>query len=207
MQHTEILSIVAAALTMASAIPYVLDTCSRRTIPHRISWFAFTLLSATATIAQIRRGADAGAWLTAGSTVAFGIIFLASLRYGVGGVNRSSAFALIVLAVGIAAWLLTDSPIVAIVAAMVCDAAAISLTVTKAYQQPKSETRSTWLIDGSAGLIAVLATGEVTAVGALYPLYHVASNASVLVAMSLGGRWRIAHPLEALARDLTPTGW
>jgi hypothetical protein len=177
---------VAALLTLSSAVPYVRDIVRQRIVPHRVSWFAFTLLSLTATIAQWRRGADAGAWLTGGSTVAFGVIFVASLRHGVGGFDRPSLVALVVLATGIAASLLTSEPVIALAAAMAADASAISLTVRKTLRQPSSETRATWLIDGFAGLVSVLAATDFSLDQVIYPLYHVTSNASVLLAMMIG---------------------
>jgi hypothetical protein len=176
----------AALLTLSSAVPYVRDVMRGRTIPQRVSWFAFTLLSLTATIAQLRRGADAGAWLTGGSTIAFGIIFVASLRHGVGGFDRPSVMALVVLGAGVTVSLLTSQPIIALAAAMVSDASAISLTVCKTLMQPMSETRSTWLIDGFAGLVSVSAASDLSVEQVIYPVYHVASNAAVLVAMMIG---------------------
>ena len=180
------LGYVSAALTALCVVPYLVDIYRGTTRPQRISWFVFATLSIVAAVSQFLEGADAGAWLATGSAAGFTLVFLASLRHGVGGSSPRDIFSLAVALVGVVASILVARPIVAVLAVIAAELAAISLTVRKAVRDPASETPSTWCIDALAGVVAVLAVTHASAAELLYPLHHVLVNAWVLGAIAMG---------------------
>jgi len=68
------------------------------------------------------------------------------------------------------------------------DAVATSLSVMKAYEDPKSETMSMWFISGTSGIFGALAVGAFNPVLLIYPIYIILANYTVVTAMILGRR-------------------
>ena len=80
------LAVLSAALTALCVVPYLRDI--RRGTTHRATGVVAGRSPSSpivATVSQALAGADAGAWLSAGSAVGFTAVFVASIRHGVGG--------------------------------------------------------------------------------------------------------------------------
>jgi hypothetical protein len=77
---------------------------------------------------------------------------------------------------------------VALVGVIGAEVVAGSLTVRKAALDPGSETMSTWIVDGLAGCVAILACDPARPTELLYPMNHVVLNTAVVVAMMAGRR-------------------
>jgi hypothetical protein len=180
------LGLVSAVLTALCVLPYLRDMYRGTTRPQRVSWFVFATLSVVAAVSQFLEGAHAGAWLSAGAAAGFTLVFLASLRHGVGGTSPRDIVALTVALVGVVVSILVERPIVAVCAVIAAELAAVSLTARKAVHDPKSETASTWLIDAAAGIVAIMAVTERSVTELLYPVHHVLVNAWVLGAIVIG---------------------
>ena len=185
----EHLAVISALLTAGCVVPYLRDIRRGSTRPQRVSWFVFAVLSVVAAASQVAAGAGPGAWLAAGSAVGFTAVFIASLRHGVGGFSLWDRGALLIAAVGVTISVITAQPLVAVLAVIVAEVAAIALTVRKTVLQPATETTATWLLDCVAGVVAVAAVTSFTAVEVLYPIHHIVANAAVLVAIYASRRW------------------
>lgn len=186
MASGEVLSVLSGFLTLASVGPYIRDILRGRTVPHRTSWVIFAALAAIATGSQIRVGASSGAWMTAGAALGFSIVSFLSIRRGVGGFERSDALTLGIVIAGMVAWLLTNEAIVALVATITVEVAAIVLTVRKAFIDPWSETLSTWVLDALAGLTAICAVAAFNFSKLLYPVHHLVANLAVALSIVCG---------------------
>lgn len=180
------LGFVSALLTAVCVAPYLRDIYRGTTRPQRVSWFVFATLSVVAAVSQFVDGAKAGAWLSAGSAAGFSLVFLASLRHGVGGTSLRDIISLSVALVGVVVSLVVERPIVAVGAVVAAEVAAVSLTARKAFRDPKSETASTWFLDAMAGIVALLAITERSFSELLYPMHHFLVNAWVLGAIVVG---------------------
>jgi hypothetical protein len=186
--HRSHLAVVAAVLTVVCVVPYLRDIRAERTRPQRVSWFVFAALAIVAAVSQTLEGADAGALLAAGAAVGFSAVAIASITRGVGGVDPASRSALAIATVGAIVSVIAAEPIIAIVAVVFAELAAVSLTVRKAFVDPGSETLSTWVVDGTAGVLGVIAIQQLSFVDALYPTHHAIANGVVVVAILLGRR-------------------
>jgi hypothetical protein len=181
---------VASGLTAACVVPYLVGIARGVTRPQRTSWFVFAVLATAAAISQSADGATAGVWLSGGAAVGFGVVFVASLRCGVGGCDGRNLVTLALAAVGIGLWCTTGEAVVAVLAVIVADGAAVALTVAKARRDPDSEPAASWVLDASAGAVALLAVADWTFADAVYPAYHVLANLAVLGAIWSGRRLR-----------------
>jgi hypothetical protein len=177
----EHLVLVSALLTASCVLPYLRDIRRGTTRPQRASWFVFSTLSITAAVSQFAGGAGPGAWLAAGSAAGFSAVFVVSIRTGEGGFSRADRAALSVAAIAVAASVVTSTPLVALLGVIVAEQAAVVLTVRKTFDDPTSETMSTWILDGAAGVAAIAAIPNFTDLNdLLYPIHHILANLAVV---------------------------
>ena len=205
----EHLAVVSAVLTATCVLPYLRDIRRGRTRPQRASWFVFATLSIVATVSQFASEAGPGVWLSAGSAAGFLAVFLASIRTGEGGFSRADRGALAVGAIAVASSLLTGNPLLALVGVILAEIAAITLTVRKTVRDPDSETVSTWLLDGAAGLVAIAAVDDFNDLTALlYPIHHTLANLAVVLAVVVGrlapARQTAAEPTNRQSVPIRP---
>jgi hypothetical protein len=182
-------------LTLICVIPYLRDVLRGVTVPQRMSWFIFAMLSMSAAIAQAAAGADSGVLLAGGAAIGFSAVFAASIKHGVGGASRWDFLALGIGIAGLVLWHFSNRPLAAVGAIMVAELAAVALTVAKLLKVPDSETLSTWMIDCVAGMMAISAVGKIDATHLLYPVHHVVLNGAVVAAIVTGNRLKQRSPL------------
>lgn len=160
-----------------------------------MSWFIFAMLSTSAAVAQAAAGADSGVLLAGGAAIGFSAVFVASIKLGVGGTSRWDLVALGIGIAGLVLWHFSNRPMVAVGAIVIAELAAVTLTVAKLLDMPGSETLSTWVIDGVAGMMAIIAVGRVDATHLLYPVHHVVLNGAVVAAIVTGHKVKQRSPL------------
>jgi hypothetical protein len=177
---------ISGVLSFLCYVPYIRDIFKGTTKPERASWFIWSVLSSIQFFAQISKGATNSLWLIGVQAVGVVVIFALSIRYGKGGLMRRDIVALIAAAFGLLAWYLTQDATWALVITVVIDLIGGSLTVVKAYEDPGSETMSTWFLSSLAGIFATIAVGSLNWVLLLFPVYVIVINFAVVVAMQLG---------------------
>ena len=186
------LALVSALLTAACVIPYLRDTFRGKTRPQRVSWFIYAVLSVVAAISQYMSGERAGAYLATGSAIGFTAVFVASIRHGEGGASRLDRLSLGLASLGVALSIVVDQPMIAVIAVVVAEQLATSLTAAKASRDPSSETAITWFMDGLAGTSAIAAVTHFSPAELLYPIHHTCVNLFVLSAITHGRRRNLA---------------
>ena len=185
-----VLCVAAGALTVGSVVPYLRDIRRGRTRPQRTSWFVFSTLALVAAVSQFVEDPGPGAWLAAGAAAAFFVVFVASVRHGVGGFDVRDVVTFAVASIGGVVSIATARPLVAVAAVVVAEMGAVVLTACKAAVDPESETLSTWVADGLAGVLAVVAVEGHSWMTMLYPVHHTVANATVAGAITSGRRRR-----------------
>lgn len=184
----QLLGIVSGLLSALCYLPYIRDILRKTTKPERASWFIWSVLGSIAFFTQLAKGASDSLWLPAVQELGVTIIFLFSIKYGVGGLTKRDLVALLVAAVGLVLWYFTKEAAIALYIVIVVDGAGAILTVIKAYEDPESETMSTWLLAGISGFFAMAAVGAWDIVLLSYPFYIFVINIAVIAAMILGSR-------------------
>lgn len=114
--------------------------------------------------------------MTIGQAIATGLVAVLSFKYGHGVFRRKDLGALLIAGIGIVLWRLTDAPLYALTIVILVDLLGMWLTMTKTWKEPETETLSTWLISGTAGLLGVCAVAKVTPIEIAYPLYICGAN-------------------------------
>lgn len=177
---------ISAILSIIMIIPYVVDIFKKTTKPERASWLIWTVLGLIAFFSQLAKGATDSLWLTGAQTISVLIVFILSIKYGVGGLNKQDIKALIAAGIGLLLWAITKEALYALFIVITIDFIGVFLTTIKAYKDPKSETTSTWLISGTSGIFGALAVGSFNLVLLLYPVYIIIANYTVVAAIILG---------------------
>lgn len=178
----------AGFLSLISYFPYIKDVLAKKTKPQRTSWIIWAILTAIAFFSQLAKGATASLWQPGIETVCITTIFFLSLSYGVGGITKRDIAILLAAGIGLLLWYHTKEPAIALYISIAIDASGTILTVIKSYEDPASETFSTWIMVAIAGLFSMFAVGKFDIVLLSYPLYIFAANAATALAMVLGER-------------------
>lgn len=166
--------------------PYIRDIFKGTTKPERATWFIWTVLNWIAFAGQFAEGATHSLWMTGVQAVFETVVFLLSIRKGVGGLSRRDIVGLMVAALGLILWYLTRDALFALLFVVLVDGSGLVLTVLKTYEDPESETISAWVWSGLSGLLACFAVGSFNVTLLIYPFYIFLANMSVLLAIYLG---------------------
>lgn len=155
-----ILGIASAIIFIAGDIPYLRDTLIAKTKPHRVTWGIVTLLNVIGFANQHASGANNSLWIFGAGALMTGLIFLASLKNGVGGRTNSDVLCLVIGLTGVILWVVLKSPVYSILANVLADVAALWPSFKKAKKSPETETRISWLVGGFSALLATISVGK-----------------------------------------------
>lgn len=180
-------------LSAVCYVPYIRDIFKGSTKPERATWLIWSVLTTILLFAQLAKGATNSIWLTAVQTLGVIIIFLLSLRFGEGGLQRRDLIALGAATIGLVAWFVTKDATIALWLTILIDFSGGVLTIIKAYQEPETETQSTWIISSIAGLFGALAVGSFSLELLAFPVYVFLVNLAVFLAIRLGLRATSRH--------------
>lgn len=178
--------LLSGLISILCYLPYIRDILLKRTKPERASWLIWAVLGSISFISQLAKGASDSLWMTAVQTFGVTLIFLMSLKLGSGGISSRDIKALIFALFGLVIWFLTKEAAWALFIVIFVDASGALLTILKAYEDPESETMSTWMLAGLSGLFACFAVGIWDLVLLSYPVYIMLINWAVTISMLLG---------------------
>jgi len=180
------IGIASALVFIVGDIPYVSDTFKGKIKPHRITWGIIALLNAIGFANQYASGASNSLWLFGAGTVVTGLIFVGSLRNGVGGRTRTDVTCLAIGLAGIVLWAIFKSPLYSIFANIVADIAALWPTYRKARLHPESETRISWLVGTFSVMLAAISVGRLDWRLLLLPVASIVLQAYIIYLLYFG---------------------
>lgn len=186
----EIFGYLSGAAIVLSFVPYVVSTLRGGARPEKASWFIWAVLGGITFTSQLASGATDSLWLPGLQTFGDSIVFLFSLRYGIGGFARRDRIALVLAGAGLLLWYLADEPFLALAIAVGIDAAGVFLTVRKNMEHPGTESDAAWILTALAGLLGVFAVSPETPGLLVYPVYIFLAGTVILIS---------SHPFRRLA--------
>ncbi|HVS58750.1 MAG TPA: hypothetical protein VHD60_03355 [Candidatus Saccharimonadales bacterium] len=182
----EIFAILSGLILVAGAPPYLIDILKHKTKPERATWFIWSVLGTIAFISQLSLHGGWSLLFVGLDGLGSIIVFLLSLKYGVGGWTWLDRIALIIAAAGVVISLVAHSPTLALCGVVLADISGVVLTIRKTFLDPGSETTITWFFVGTSALLGALSVGKVQFDLLLYPVYLTIGNYGVLTAKYLG---------------------
>jgi hypothetical protein len=171
-----------------SFLPYLISLFKGETKPERASWLIWSILGGIAFFSQLAKGASASLWLPGIQTIGDIVVFILSIKYGMGGLKRADKWAFAVAGLSLVLWYITREPVIALLLAILIDASGAVLTIAKSYAHPTTEPISAWALTGLSGLFALLAVGSFNIVLLLFPLYTLSANIVIVISIKLGQR-------------------
>lgn len=189
-QHWLVLLSVGISLT--GGIAYIRDMARGKSKPNLVTWGLWAFAPLIATGAAL--SAEADAWSTVRIFMSgFGplLVFLAAFVVRQGfwklGPFDYACGALSLVALG--AWLIADSPVLAILLAAIADLFATLPTVLKAWKHPETETLYTYFVGLFTASIVIPAIPSWTIENAAFQVYLLLANIT-LFAIVLRGHLR-----------------
>lgn len=157
MEFKLIFGIASSILAIVSFIPYIRDILKRKTEPHTYSWLIWTILQTVGVLAQFKEGAGYGAWALGIGAIFCFIIFLLSLKYGTKNISPFDTFCLFASAVTILIYIGIENPVWAVISVAIIDFVGFLPTFRKGFEEPFSETVSTFAMSGVANVLSIIA--------------------------------------------------
>jgi len=172
----ELIAGIATGIAIISYAPYIRDILLKKTKPHAFSWFVWSTLVVITLIAQIMGDAGPAAFVTGFTAVVCYFIFFISLKYSKLNIAKSDWVPLIMAGLAIVGWLISRSPVVAVIMVTLADILGFIPTLRKSYFHPWDETVSTYVLNVVKHFISLFALSTVSLTTALYPAYLVIAN-------------------------------
>lgn len=168
--------ILSGAINTVGLAPYLFDIFRHKTKPERATWWIWLALNIVAFAAQVAAGATWSLIMTGAQLAAVLSIAILSVRYGYGKFHKKDALSLVLAGIGIALWLATERPLLALIIVIIIDLVGFILTITKTWKAPQTETFIAWVFASFSGILGVLSVGEIDATKLVYPLYITVGN-------------------------------
>jgi hypothetical protein len=169
--------VISSILTIASALPYLLDVLKGKTKPRIVSWFIWSVLTGIATAASFVDHQYASAVLTFFASIeTLSIVILGLIKSGDRTLEKLDVYCLVGAVVGLVLWLVFNSPSIAILASIIIDMVGAAPTAKHIWQKPYEETWLTFLLAAIGGLFTVLAATDTRITAIAYPIYLLLIN-------------------------------
>ncbi len=178
MQQT--LIILSSISVLISYGIYEWSIITGRTKPHRTTRFVLLLITALGTASLFASHDRVAIWLIGLSGLNCFIVFLLSLKYGMGGWAKTDILCLVIALAGIVVWKITDRPALGLYAAILADFAGMVPALLKTYRLPETEYWLSYIFDVAAAILTLFAIRNWGLTDFSYPLYLVVINALML---------------------------
>ena len=179
--------ILAGVLSTIAYVPYIVDTALGRTQPERATWLIWSIVASVAMGSQIYEGANQSLWFVGVQVSATVIVFLMSIKRGYGAYwSTRNLYLFAITLIGLFVWYIAENALYMLIITTSISILGGSVTVLKAYQEPDSETMSTWLLSLVASFFAILSVGAIDPALLIYPVYLYLLYATIVMAILLG---------------------
>lgn len=176
MEYTSIFGILAAVAAAFSHILYIRAILKQETRPSRVTWFIWAILGILVAASYFKTGARSTLWVPVGEAIWYSIIFVLSIKFGVGGWTKVDRFAIIGAALSGLIWYQTGSALIALVCGLCVDFMAAVPTVYKSFYNPQTEDRSAWIFTVVSSTLNLIAVNNWAFRIAIYPTYMFVMN-------------------------------
>lgn len=186
--------IISSVLAVICFAPYIKDILSRKTEPHRYSWLVWAILQTVGVMAQLKEGAGYGAWALAIGAVFCFSIFLLSFKYGTKNISKFDVGCLVASLGAIIIYFLISNPVWAVIAVSLIDFIGFLPTFRKGYEEPFTETVSTFIMSATANVFSLIALQNYNVTTILYIASLFLTNSSF--AVMIFWRRRVSNSLK-----------
>lgn len=189
-----VLGIVAALLSIAAHIPYILTLLRGTNRPHMFTWVLWSILSTLGAAAQIAGGAGPGAWSTSVTALLTILIMCLTFTRGEKTITRTDWAMFVGGLSAIPVWIATSDPFWAALIVVAIDALAFGPTFRKSWHAPQFENLTMYWVNVIRHGIAIAALSTYTFVTLGLPFMLFVMNGAMMVMLILRRRKLSAAP-------------
>ena len=176
-----ILILLSSFLALVSPFIYAQAILKGKAKPHRTTRFVLLLITSLATASLFAQHDTVAIWLAAVSLFQSVLLFIFSIKYGMGGWGKIDILCLIVALLGIILWQTSKDPSLGLYASIAADCIGMVPALIKTYRFPKTEIWTSYAIDISAATLSLLAVKSFSLQQFSYPLYLVIINLLMVI--------------------------
>ena len=171
--------LISSLLALFSPITYVRAILRGEARPHRTTRFTILLTTILSTLSLLAQHNSVAVWLAGVSAFQATIIFILSIKYGMGGWSRSDIACLVISISGIILWQTTNNPLLALYASIIADLTGMIPSLIKTYRLPHTEVWYFYFLDTLAASFNLAAVSTWTLQQYSYPLYLILINGAM----------------------------
>ena len=180
-----IIGIVGGLIFILGDIPYVLDTIKGKTKPHRTTWLIFFLLDLIYLFNQYALGATSSLYLVFAWTIMTLLIFILSIKNGIGGFEKLDLICLVGAITGLILWWVLKTPLLSVFCNILVSLIGYIPTYKKVYLKPYTETEISWLTSAVAAILSAVSIGSLNIKLLILPMYSFITTFSVFAFIKL----------------------
>lgn len=168
--------LISILLPLISPVVYARAILRGEAKPHRTTRFVLLLITTLATFSLFAQHDRVAIWLAGVSMLQSIVIFILSIKYGMGGWSKDDLLCLVIALAGVLLWQTTRNPAIALYASIAADFTGMIPAVLKTYKYPDTEIWTFFLLDAIASGFNLMAIKVWTPQAFAYPLYLLLIN-------------------------------
>lgn len=161
-------------LALISYVVYVRAILAGDAKPHRTTRFCTALITILAVVSLYAQGSTVAVWFSGVFAVGSIIIFLLTIKYGMGGWAKTDIICLVISLLGIIIWQITKDPVYGLVASIAADLFGQIPMLIKTHKYPETEVWTFYFLDVLSAFFSIVASGAGGIKELAYPLYIMA---------------------------------
>lgn len=161
---------IAGILAVLQVVPYLVSIFHGHTKPERMTYFIWFIVDAISIASYIAVGARTTIWVGLVYVMSGLIIFLLSLRYGMGGFSKLDIICLLLAVAGIVVWVTASSALLALCFSTFAAKIGYLPTIKKAYFYPETENTLSWTMTAFTSILNLFALTTLSPIIAIPPL-------------------------------------
>ncbi|MFM2302694.1 MAG: hypothetical protein RLZZ135_97 [Cyanobacteriota bacterium] len=176
-----IFGISSGLIALLSNIPYILSIRRGDTRPNQVTWGIWTTIGFILLWSSSASGATNTLWLLVALVISQSIITTYVFKYGRGKWQRLDKFCLAGAGVSLLLWLLSGSPLVALLMNTTMDMLGAVPTINKLYRDPNSEDPVFWSMSFTSAVLNLFAIERLSLSAVVFPFYLFGLNVIILL--------------------------
>ncbi len=181
MPTSNLFIIIGCLLSFFSPFLYLRSIFRGDAQPHRTTRLVLLINTTLMFLALLAQHDQVAVWLAAVGAFQTAIVFIFSIKFGMGGWSKMDINCLILSLLGIFMWKVTENPVTGLYFAMFSDFMGMAPTLLKTFLHPKTEVWNFWLLDTLAAGLNILALQSWTTIELSYPLYILLINLAMVL--------------------------
>jgi hypothetical protein len=161
---------LAGIISLAAYAPYILSILRKETKPNRASWIIWAVVSAIIALSYREAGASYAFLAPVGYVIGSTIVFILSIRHGVGGWTPFDRKCLIGAAISLVLWWVFNSPMSALLINLFINLLGTLPTARRTWYQPETESKVAWSLFSLGSIINLFAVESWNFSMAVYPV-------------------------------------